>query len=134
MAQSGTKEENSACEFLKEHHCKECGPAGTVVWSPPKTKFSRQSGFRSTDIFEAFDIAASCKHKIRLIQVKAENARRSKVKKALEEVPLPNDSKISVEYWTHYDKPMGMFTKSLVLVSGYWEDELPCKVLLNPKS
>lgn len=99
---SGTKRENLACDMLQEKHCRICSSKDIDVWAPLQASFGKQGKYRTTDIFNKFDVISSCEHLIRFIQLKSENSRRSKVIKSLKEFKFPVTSNISIEYWTHF--------------------------------
>lgn len=85
----GNKNEERTCWFFKHK--------GYEVWMP--SWGGRGNGrFRSSDILGVFDVLATNKDEIVLIQVKTEATFRKKVEKEILAQPLPIN--IRREYWT----------------------------------
>lgn len=95
--QKGNKIENMVCDMLSGLI------NGYMCWQPHYASFGKTGKYKSSDILGCFDIIATNKSQLRLIQVKCASSFRSKVEDDIKSVVVPLTPYIKKEYWIYIE-------------------------------
>lgn len=105
----GNSNEERVCWFFKQN--------GYEVWTPNWSRWGSTGRFSSSDIFGVFDVIATSKNELVMVQVKTGSGFLKKVEAEIVALPMPVN--VRREYWVF--KPNGSVDARMYYSNGEYK-------------